>query len=131
MEQDYLRRIVLKEKEIDDGTNIALVTQVVEFALAHNYDVVLDGMLKLHRYDYMLKPLIKKCPNNYVFYYDVSLGETLKRHASKPIADEVSEADLKSWFKPNDITGFKNEIIIPESYSVEQTTELIKKIAEL
>lgn len=125
--QVNIRREILKEKETDDAANNDLIAEIVEFALRRDYDVILEGMLKFHRYGKMLKVLVANCPNNYVFYFDVGLEETLRRHATKPISKDVDEAALRSWYKHKDITGFKNEILIPESYSIEQSVRFIKK----
>jgi adenylate kinase family enzyme len=38
-EQDNIRRGILKEKETDDGANIALISLIVEFALVRVRDV--------------------------------------------------------------------------------------------
>jgi hypothetical protein len=38
------------------------------------------------------------CPSA-VFYIDVSIEETIKRHKTKPIADEVTDEQLRSWFQ--------------------------------
>jgi adenylate kinase family enzyme len=125
VEQDNIRRTILKEKEVDDGDNIALISQIVEFALSRNYDVILEGMLKFHRYGDMLKKLVQVCPDNHVFYFDTSLEETFKRHATKPIALEVSESDLRDWYKEHDVTGFENELLIPEEYDVNTAAKFV------
>jgi adenylate kinase family enzyme len=125
VEQDNIRRTILKEKETDDGTNIALITQIVEFALARDYDVILEGILKFHRYGAMLRDLVATCPDNHIYYFDIPFEETLKRHAKKPIAKDVSEALLREWYIPQDVTHFTNEIIIPPQHSLEQTVTQI------
>lgn len=125
VEQDNIRRGILKEKETDDGANIALISQIVEFALARDYDVILEGILKFRRYGDMIKDLVAQCPENYIYYFDIPFEETLKRHATKPIAQEVSEDLLKSWYMPQDFTAFESELIIPEDYSLDQTVSRI------
>jgi len=125
VEQDNIRRTILKEKETDDGANIALIEQIVKFALARDYDVILEGILNFPRYGAMLKELTKKCPDNYLYYFDVSFKETLKRHATKPNAYEFGAKEMKQWYRPHDLTGFKNEKIIPEDYSLEEIVNTI------
>jgi predicted kinase len=123
VEQDYLRRFILKEKENEGIDNIALIQQTVEFALDRGYNVVLEGILYFPRYGKMLKMLTEKCPNNYFYYFDVSFEETLKRHATKPNSHEFGEKEMRHWYKPNDRTGFSSEQIIPETFSLEDTVE--------
>ncbi len=131
IEQDNIRRTILKEKETDDGVNIKLISQIVEFSLEHGYDVLLEGMLNYNRYGEMLEKLIRKTSETYIYYFDVSFEETLRRHATKPIANDVSESDLRQCFKPGDRYGHPNEIIIPESFSATQAAQLILETSEL
>ncbi|HEY1835553.1 MAG TPA: AAA family ATPase [Candidatus Saccharimonadales bacterium] len=131
VEQDNIRRTILKEKETDAGVNIALIAQVVEFALSRDYDVILEGMLKFRRYGAMLRDLIKKCPENYTHYFDIPFEETLKRHVTKSIAGEVSKEMLHEWYEPQDFAHFESEKIIPAPYSVEQSVQMIVKNAGL
>lgn len=125
VEQDYLRRFILKEKETEGNNNIALIKQTVEFALEHRYTVILEGILYFPRYGEMLKTLVEQCPDNYFYYFDVSFDETLKRHATKPNSHEFGEKEMREWYKPRDLTHFETEKVIPESYSLEQTVQFI------
>jgi len=128
VEQDYLRRIVLKEKETEGSNNIDLIRQTVEFCLEHHYDVILEGILYFPRYGNMLKQLVEQCPNNFFYYFDVSFEETLRRHATKPNAHEYGEKQMREWYKPNQLTHFASEKVIPESFSKEDA--VMKVLAE-
>jgi predicted kinase len=50
VEQDYLRRILLQERDVDGGVAPALIAHTVRFALDHGYHVVLEGILARSRY---------------------------------------------------------------------------------
>lgn len=125
VEQDYLRRFILKEKETEGTDNIALIQQTVEFALSRGYNVILEGILYFPRYGEMLEQLAMQCPNNYFYYFDVPLEETLKRHATKPNAHEFGEKEMREWYKPNQQTGFTTEKIIPETFTVDDAVKQI------
>ncbi len=133
VEQDNIRRTILKEKETDDGANIALIAQIVEFALAREYDVILEGILSFRRYGGMLTKLLGQCPEHYVYYFDVSLEETLRRHATKPphIRSGFGEKEMTEWYRHRDLTSFEGEKIILEEYSLEQTVKFIARDAGL
>jgi adenylate kinase family enzyme len=131
VEQDYIRRRIMREKDVDDGVNIALISQIVEFALARGYDVVLEGILNFPRYGGMLKALADHCPEHYFFYFDVPLEETLKRHATRPSVNEFGRAEMASWYRERDTTGLPGEIIIPEHSSLDDTIRLIVETAGL
>ncbi len=123
--QDYLRRIVLKEKETEGTNNIELIKEVAEFALFHDYDVILEGIFFSGRYTKMLKSLIKKVPNHFVYYLDVSLEETIRRHKTKPESVEFGEKEMRSWYKDKDLLGVDGEIIVEENSSLQETVERV------
>lgn len=125
IEQDYLRRFILKEKENEGTDNIALIQQTVEFALDRGYNVILEGILYFPRYREMLTSLVEQCPNNYFYYFDVSFEETLKRHATKENSHEFGEKEMRDWYKPNQQTGFPSEQTIPETYNIVDAVEKI------
>ena len=125
VEQDYLRRIVLKEKEKNSEDNIILIKQTVEFALSYGYDVILEGIFFSVRYGKMLKRLLNHTPNHFIYYFDISLEETLRRHTSKPNSNEFGEKELKSWYRKRDLLTVENEKIIEESSSFVDTVKRI------
>lgn len=43
--------------------------------------------------------------------YELELEETLKRHRSKPLADEVSEGTVASWYRRDDIVRELAEVV--------------------
>src|SRR5882724_7078759 len=75
VEQDVIRRGILKEKEAADGHNIALIAQIVEFALNRGYDVILEGILSFQRYGDMLQKLRDLSFETHVYYFDISFEE--------------------------------------------------------
>ena len=131
IEQDYLRRTVLKEKEKTDGDNIDLIYQTVIFSLEHKYDVILEGILNFKRYGKMLQALIHQCPDHYVYWFDITFEETLKRHVTKGNAHEFGEMEMRKWYNQDDRTRFLNEKIIPESSSFNETVKYIQKESHL
>lgn len=131
VEQDYLRRFILKEKETEGVDNIALIQQTVEFALSRDYNVILEGILYFPRYGAMLKSLVEQCPNNYFYYFDVSFDETLKRHLTKPNAHEFGEKEMREWYKSSQQTGFSTERTIPESFTVDDAVKQILSDTEI
>lgn len=127
VEQDYLRRIVLKEKEVTNGDNIDLIEQTVTFALNKNYSVILEGILAFSRYGSMLERLWRQVNSSLVYYIDVPFEETVRRHATKPNAHEFDENDMRKWWQENDLTYFPGEKIIPAESSIEQSVQRILK----
>jgi ABC-type oligopeptide transport system ATPase subunit len=127
VEQDYLRRFILKEKETEGTDNIDLIFQTVSFALEHDYDVILEGIFYSKRYSEMFERLYDLSNVSHFYYFDVSLDETVKRHQSKPNAHEFGEEQMREWYKPQDLLGFVEEKVIPEYFSQKQVVNTILK----
>lgn len=76
IEQDYLRRIVLREHDTTglDGLAPQLIGANAKLALDNGYHVVLEGILFSGRYRTMLGELIAGHPGpSHLYYLDVSL----------------------------------------------------------
>lgn len=125
VEQDYFRRIVLREKERAKGDNRALIEQTVTFALKHGYSVVLEGILSFERYGAILKRLKKQCDQSFTYYMDIPFDETVRRHNTKPHAHEFGESEMRQWWKEKDVTHFPEEKIIPVDSTLEQSVQTI------
>lgn len=127
VEQYYLRRFILKEKECESGDNIELIQQIVLFALKKECDIILEGILYSKRYKRMLQELVDASAESYVDYLDIPFEETLRRHKTKHNSHEFGEKEMGDWYKEKDVLNFLNEKILNEDLSEEQ---IIKKIIE-
>jgi hypothetical protein len=125
VEQDYFRRIVLKEKDAEGSNNLGLLRQTVLFCLGEGYDVVLEGILWSGRYRALLSELIAAADCAYPFYLDVSFEETVRRHQTKPNAHEFGELEMREWFRERDVLGVENEEVLAEELSADDTVERI------
>jgi len=106
--------------------NIGLIDQVVRYSLGHGYHVVLEGILRADRYEPMLALLNHDHSGMSNFYYlDVSLEESLRRHATRPQAAEFGPEDMRAWYRPRDLLASIGERVIPEMSTLEQTVALI------
>lgn len=117
VEQDYLRRIVLKEKENEGRANIGLIQQTVSYCLGQGYHVVLEGILYSRRYRDMIRTLVEEADQHWIYYFDVSFEETLRRHATKPNAADFGEVEMRDWYNADDRLGLTREWVIPEEHS--------------
>lgn len=104
--QDHLRRVVLREHDVPGGDNIGLINQVARHCLSLGYHVILEGILYSQHYGPMLAELVRDHAGaSHVFYLDVALDETLRRHAARPLSKEVSDAQLRDWYVGRDTLG--------------------------
>ncbi len=74
----------------------------------------------------MLAGLLADHPGRtHCYYLDVPFEETLARHATKPIADEVSEEQLREWYTPLDLLPGGVETVIPVTSPLEGTVDRV------
>lgn len=126
VEQDYLRRIVLKEHDIADGANIGLISQTTRYALDHGYDVILEGILSAARYGDMLNTLRHDHIGESSFYYfEISFAETLRRHATRPQASQFGVEEMRGWYREHDLLDFTDERLVHETSSLDETVNRI------
>ncbi|MGW2625930.1 kinase [Micromonospora taraxaci] len=132
VEQDYLRRIVLRERDKPGGAAPDLIGQTVRFALDHGYHVVLEGILHTSRYRGMLTALRDDHRGRSLFcYLDVSLAETLRRHLTRPQVSEFSAEQMSGWYAAHDVLGWPDELVLPETTTLVDAVEAIAAAAGL
>ncbi|GAB7110369.1 kinase [Streptomyces phaeofaciens JCM 4814] len=120
--QDNLRRTVLRERDLPGAANIGLIDTVARYALDAGYHVVVEGILYADRYGEMLARLrADHRGRTHAYYLHVPWHETLARHATKPIADEVAEAQLRDWYRELDLLPDAHETIVPARSTLTET----------
>jgi predicted kinase len=130
--QDTLRRTILMETDSLDNTNIiGLLEQTVIYCLGKGYSVIIEGILSKPKYREILLKLMDGAPcESHVFYMDISIEESLRRHQTKPIASEVTEEKLRSWYQSKNYLDVPGEVIIDESSTLEATVTLIQEMVQ-
>ncbi|ANE43266.1 AAA family ATPase [Deinococcus puniceus] len=126
VEQDYLRRILLREHDLPDAPNIGLIDQTVRYALDHGFHVVLEGILYADHYSEMLHGLQHDHAGQTNFYYfDLDFEETARRHATRPQATEFSIGDMRPWFRTGDTLNVSHERTFDASLSLNDVAQCI------
>ncbi|KFB04665.1 hypothetical protein ALLO2DRAFT_02595 [Frankia sp. Allo2] len=93
---------------------------------------MLEGILTAARYASMIEGLLGAHQGrSFVFYLDVSLEETLRRHATRPQAAEFTSEDMRGWYLPRDLLGVDGEQVVPEHSTLDQTVAFIGAAAGL
>ncbi|MDQ0780050.1 putative kinase [Streptomyces aurantiacus] len=124
--QDNLRRIVLRERDRPNAANIGLIDLTARYALDAGFHVVIEGILYADHYGDMLAQLRADHRGpSHGYYLHVPFEETLARHATKPIADDVDEAQLREWYRPFDPLPTGGETVIGASSALTETVEHI------
>ncbi|MFC8953484.1 kinase [Streptomyces sp. NPDC057101] len=126
--QDNLRRIVLRERDRPGAANIGLIDLTARYALDAGYHVVVEGILYADHYGGMLAQLrADHRGQTHGYYLDVPFDETLARHATKPIADDVNEARLRDWYRPRDLLRDGIETVIGADSHLHETIDRIMR----
>ena len=126
VEQDYLRRVVLKQKGNQGAAAKDLIRQTTLLSLEHDYDVVLDGILDMDNYGALLRELAsRESCTLHVYWFDVPFEETLRRHRLKPIADAFGEIEMREWWRDQDPSGIEGEQLVPARLSADAAVDRI------
>ncbi len=126
--QDHLRRAVLREHDLPGADNIGLIAQTARHCLAIGYHVIVEGILYSKHYRSMLCELVDgHAGPSHVFYLDVSLEETLRRHAGRPLAAEVGPELLREWYRTRDVLGVPAEVVLDANLTPQQTLAVMRK----
>ncbi len=133
IEQDHYR-FIFKPAGGGSKANGATIHKMIKndvlIALQDGYDVILEGILSVKSYGEVLENIFKEHPNeNYIFYFDVSFEETIKRHATRTLkAPKFGEEEMRKWYPDAHKSNHRLEKIIPESFSIEDTISFIKNL---
>lgn len=135
IEQDHYRFIFNPAgggSKPNSDTIHKMITSNVILALKDGYDVILEGILNANSYKKVFDVLIEEHPNNnFIFYFDISFKETIKRHRTKSNQHEWKESDMREWYKPKDHLGYEFEDTISEDSSIDETVATIKEKARI
>ncbi|MFB9578870.1 AAA family ATPase [Streptomyces yanii] len=124
--QDNLRRIVLRERDRPGAANIGLIDLTARYALDAGYHVVVEGILYADRYGEMLAQLRADHRGpTHAYYLHVPFEQTLARHATKPIANEVGEPQLRDWYRSLDLLPGGIETVIGADSTLTETVDRI------
>ncbi|MET7290262.1 AAA family ATPase [Streptomyces sp. NPDC005573] len=124
--QDNLRRVVLRERDRPGAANIGLIGLTARYALDAGFHVVVEGILYADHYGSMLADLRADHRGpTHAYYLDVPFEETLVRHATKPIADDVDETQLRDWYRTRDLLPGGVETVIGAGSALHETVDRI------
>jgi adenylate kinase family enzyme len=116
----------------DDETKVPdkeLLEQNILTCLERGFDVIFEGNFKGATHKPMLERIFTAHPDeNYVFYLDVSLNETLKRH-NKREEQLLTAQEVKGLYDFATPLGHPTEKIVPEHSSIAESVELIRQTA--
>ena len=130
MDRDYymfmfrtFNDVEVPDKELIEG-NILI-------CLKSGFDVIFEGNFKITTHKQLLERIFEAHPNeNYVFYLQASLAETLRRHQTRSVKI-ISEQEMNELYRYATPMHHPSETIVPENSSLEETVNLIRRTAEI
>jgi predicted kinase len=130
IEQDYVRRKLLWEKDTPGAVNISMIGTLARHALDSGYSVVVEGIMHDVRYGDMLRKLVADHRGtSAVAYLDVPFEETLRRHAGRPQAAEFTPELMAQWWAQDDHLGLDGEIVVgPQTTAQEAVDRLLESL---
>ncbi|SDS60951.1 AAA family ATPase [Actinoplanes derwentensis] len=132
IEQDHLRRVVLREHGGNGADAVApgFIVGTARAALDAGYHVILEGILHTGQYGDPLRRLVEDVPAT-CFYLDVSFEETVRRHALRAEPIPVTAETMRGWYTERDLLGVPHEVVIPESTTFEETVTTVLNLSGL
>lgn len=130
IEQDHYRFIFKPPgggNKPNSDTIHKMIKHNVIAALSDGYDVILEGILSVRSYGALLEEIFAAHPSkNYMFYFDISFEETVRRHKTRPGKSSFGEVEMREWYPAAHKSEHEIEQIIPENFSIQQTVDFIK-----
>lgn len=125
LQQDVLRRDILKWEDKEGDPVLRLIEHLVLFGKAHHYDIVLEGILSNDKYGALLRKLAAEFSEAYIYYLDIPFEETLRRHSLRSKRDDFGEHEMKEWWKEKDYLGIKGERLLDETHTEDELVAAI------
>lgn len=130
IERDYYR---FKFKNANEAVvpDKELIENNILTSLKRGFDVIFEGNFKVSTHIQLLDRLFEAHPDeNYIFYLEASLSETLRRHDARQerLISKRKMGELYSHATP---MHHPAETIVPENSSLEETVNLIRKVVNV
>jgi len=118
-----------KEREdaghADGMEHAALLEVAAKHCLSAGHDVVLEGIFQSARYAAMLERVASTSTDARFYAFDLTFEETLRRHAGRSLASEVSPGQMRAWYRGWDPLPFVTEQPILPSEELAAVTHRI------
>lgn len=127
LQQDVLRRDILKVEDKIGNPVIGLIRQLAIYGKDNGYTILLEGIFAESKYGAVLKELIPQFDMAYVYYMDIPFEETLRRHNLRHKNNDFGEVEMREWWREKDYLGVEGEVILDEHLSEDELVERILK----
>jgi AAA domain len=126
---DHYRFSFINPPPRDHNLEYEMSGSDVLIGLNLGFDVIFDGNFRAEAHDRFLAKRFQAHPEeNYLFYLDASLGETLERHNTKS-NPRINADKMKEVYKYASPVGHEKEVVIPQDSSLDETVDRIIRVA--
>ncbi len=132
IEQDHFR-FIFNPAGGGSRPNSEVIHQMIEHnatvALQSGYNVILEGILSVKSYQKIIERIISNhLGSSFIFYFDISFDETIRRHLTKDGNYEYGEAEMREWYSAAHKSGHRVEHLIPEEFTIDQSVNYVCSI---
>lgn len=129
VEQDHINLHYYKiaDREETSAARHEITKQSILTSLRHGHDVIAEGIYGGSWIATFKEIMIEHPEENHVFYFDISLDETVRRHAGRDKAKIFSAEQMSKWYNLAEKFGHVEEVIITEDMSKDKILELVEK----
>jgi thymidylate kinase len=125
LQQDVLRRDILKVEDKEGNPGVGLARQLVLYGKEQGYDVLLEGIFSKKKYGDMFHELLPQFDETFVYYFDIPFEETLRRHSTRDKTHDFGESEMREWWLEKDYLGIEGEQILGADVSEDALVEHI------
>ncbi|MDO4713061.1 MAG: AAA family ATPase [Candidatus Saccharibacteria bacterium] len=125
--QDVVRREMLYvEDTVKQNPTPQLLHDLCMYGNKLGGMVILEGVLGREKYGGVLYKLLRNFQGNiHVYYFDISLEETVRRHGQRAESQEFGIEKMRAWRREKDYLGTPGEVLINETMSQDDIVQMI------
>jgi hypothetical protein len=120
--QDLIRGGIMGVWGDEGGHPVGFIDLAARYLLGRGFDVIVEGGLQPAWYSETLQRLVadhrgvSRC-----YVYDLPFEETVRRHATKPVANAFGEEEMRKWWRGFNPIRDLDEIVITSDDSLDAT----------
>lgn len=128
---DYCRQMFRNRASDEVMVEYDVAKAAIEISIEQGFNVIFDGNFRLRDGGRLPLPLFSfPGATTFVFYLDVSLPETLRRHVNRN-DQRLTVEGMKRLYRFAQPLGAYPETVIPEGSSLDETLSTIRRVADI
>ena len=128
IEQDMFRINILHNQAGSRELSATMMRDAILSSLDNGYDVITDGIFNISHYKKIFDEILDKHRgNNFIYYFNISFEETMRRHATRDKKSDFGTEEMQKWYTSASPSGYDFEKEITEDMSEEL---ILKKISK-